>query len=113
MRGRSQICRNEARVLICSGPARPCCLICCRADSSFFQTGPHGRQQFQALLGDLHAPAASAEQRHLDIRLQCLDLLADRGRGDVEGSSGVRETQMRRHRLEHAQGAQGQPVVGG
>src|ERR1700677_4983129 len=70
------------------------------------ETCAHGRQQFDAFLGDLHAAAVAAKQGHLNVSLQALDLLADRRRRDVERLGGRGEIQMRGHSLEHAQGSE-------
>src|ERR1700734_2522553 len=103
MRGSSHICRNDASVLF----------YLLQGGFEFFETGPHGGQQFEALVGDFHPPSVAPKQGHLDIPLQSFDLLAD-GRGrDVERIGGEGETQMRSHRLEYPQGSQWQSVVGG
>src|SRR5580704_7346178 len=78
-----------------------------------FEAGPHGGQQFEAFVGDLDPPAVSPKQRHLDIPLERLDLLADGGRRDIERIGGGREIQVRGHRFEYPQGSQWQSVVGG
>src|SRR5258708_28555132 len=78
-----------------------------------FEAGPHGGQQFEAFVGDFHPPAVAPKQRHLDIRLQRLDLLADGCGRDIERIGSGREIQVRGHRLEYPQGSQWQSVVGG
>src|ERR1700690_610523 len=79
----------------------------------FLQSRSDRRQQLQPLFGDLHAPPAAPEQRHLDISLQRLDLLADGRRRDTERLSGFRKAQVRDNRLEYAEGPQRQSVVRG
>jgi hypothetical protein len=76
------------------------------------KAGTHAGQKFQALVGHFHAPAVAAKQRHLQIVLERLDLLAHRRRGHVERVRRRAETQARGHRFEHTQRAQRESVEG-
>src|SRR5882757_10862886 len=77
------------------------------------QSVPDGGQQLERLVGQLDPPAGASEQRHLYVRLERLDLLADGGGRHIERVGGGRKIQGGRDRLEHAQRTQRQPVVGG
>lgn len=72
----------------------------------------HARQQLQALFAHLHAASAAAKQRHLQVILEGLDLLAHRRGRHAERLGSATEAQMRCDRLEYTQRAERKAVVG-
>jgi len=64
------------------------------------------RQGRLAGIGQAQCPGQAAEQGHLEEVLERFDLVADRGRRDVQLGGGLGEAEEARGRLESAQGVQ-------